>query len=71
MTINHQPPSQKLEKDKFEGSQENLNNLSSSSSSSSSQPIVSPYQTFMRYKKGAGLENQAEFFCPAMAKEKD
>jgi hypothetical protein len=46
-------------------------NISSSSSSSSSRPPVSAYQTLLRFKESAGFGNQAEFFCPAMAKEKD
>jgi hypothetical protein len=62
MTNQNQPPSQKFEKAKFEGGHDDLNNLSSSSSSSSSLPSLTPYQV---------LENPAEFFCPATAKEKN
>jgi hypothetical protein len=71
MTKEHQPPSQKFEKDKSDGGQEDLNNVSSSSSSSSSRPSITPYRFLMQCKKETGLKNQAEFFCPAITKEKD
>jgi hypothetical protein len=45
-------------------------NLSSSSSSSSSQPQISAYRHLLQFKEVAGLTDQAEFVCPATAKEK-
>jgi hypothetical protein len=71
MTSQDQPPNQNLEKSKFGGGHDDLNNLSSFSSSSSSRQLITPYQAPTRFRKETGLENQAEFFCPATAKEKD
>jgi hypothetical protein len=46
-------------------------NLSSSSSSSSSRPPMSAYRHLLQFKEAARLIDQAEFVCPATAKEKD
>jgi hypothetical protein len=46
-------------------------NPSSSSSSSSSRPNLLPHIAPARLRKEAGLEDQTEFFCPAMTKEKN
>jgi hypothetical protein len=70
MSNKDQQPSQNLDFDNLQGGHGDLNNLSSSSSSSSSQPPVSAYRTLLRFKEAAGFGNQAEFFCPAMAKKK-
>jgi hypothetical protein len=71
MTSQNQPLNQNLDFNNLNSGREDEQNLSSSSSSSSSRPSLLPYQALMRFKKAAALEDQAEFFCPATAKEKD
>jgi hypothetical protein len=71
MTSQFQSPSQNLVNTDLNQVIDNEQNLSSNSSSSSSRPPISAYRQLLRFKEAAGLTDQAEFVCPATAKEKD
>jgi hypothetical protein len=71
MTNQDEPPNQNFDLNYQNIIRDDGKNVSSSSSSSSSRPQLLPYQALARLRKEADLEDQAEFFCPAMAKEKD